>query len=133
MASEEINPKGFLACVISLCNMLLFFKAPKRGNNQLFRRQPTNRVIITRLPIFHGMLSFFHLLCRSYSFKRNGSPVGGSPKTDERPKLSTGKLFESQDLEKILVLLENEDLNVRVHAVKVLANLAAEESNQVRK
>jgi kinesin family protein 5 len=33
-------------------------------------------------------------------------------------------------LHKILSLLESEDVDVRVHAVKVVANLAAEEANQ---
>lgn len=33
-------------------------------------------------------------------------------------------------LQKILSLLESEDANVRIHAVKVVANLAAEEANQ---
>ncbi|OMP00581.1 Armadillo [Corchorus olitorius] len=33
-------------------------------------------------------------------------------------------------LQKILALLESEDANVRIHAVKVVANLAAEEANQ---
>ncbi|KAH9733027.1 kinesin-like protein KIN-UB [Citrus sinensis] len=40
------------------------------------------------------------------------------------------KLFEQVGLHKILSLLESEDANVRIHAVKVVANLAAEEANQ---
>lgn len=36
------------------------------------------------------------------------------------------KLFEQVGLHKILSLLESEDANVRIHAVKVVANLAAE-------
>lgn len=39
-------------------------------------------------------------------------------------------LFEQVGLQKILSLLESEDADVRIHAVKVVANLAAEESNQ---
>ncbi|PNX92837.1 armadillo repeat-containing kinesin-like protein 2-like [Trifolium pratense] len=35
-------------------------------------------------------------------------------------------------LQKILSLLESDDANVRIHAVKVVANLAAEEANQKR-
>lgn len=42
------------------------------------------------------------------------------------------KLFEQVGLHKILSLLESEDANVRIHAVKVVANLAAEEANQER-
>ncbi|PIA49923.1 hypothetical protein AQUCO_01300568v1 [Aquilegia coerulea] len=39
-------------------------------------------------------------------------------------------LFEQVGLQKILSLLESEDSDVRIHAVKVVANLAAEEANQ---
>ncbi|KAH7669082.1 Plus-end-directed kinesin ATPase protein [Dioscorea alata] len=45
-------------------------------------------------------------------------------------KASIAKLFEQVGLQKILSLLESEDADVRVHAVKVVANLAAEEANQ---
>ncbi|CAN6466518.1 unnamed protein product [Victoria cruziana] len=45
-------------------------------------------------------------------------------------KASVAKLFEQVGLQKILSLLESEDADVRIHAVKVIANLAAEESNQ---
>lgn len=45
-------------------------------------------------------------------------------------KPSIAKLFEQVGLQKILSLLEAEDADVRVHAVKVVANLAAEETNQ---
>ncbi|KAK6130142.1 hypothetical protein DH2020_036121 [Rehmannia glutinosa] len=45
-------------------------------------------------------------------------------------KASMVKLFEQVGLHKILSLLESEDADVRIHAVKVVANLAAEESNQ---
>ncbi|XP_010523071.1 PREDICTED: kinesin-like protein KIN-UB isoform X3 [Tarenaya hassleriana] len=39
-------------------------------------------------------------------------------------------LCEQVGLQKILQLLESEDANIRIHAVKVVANLAAEETNQ---
>ncbi|GMY30131.1 kinesin-like protein KIN-UA [Fagus crenata] len=45
-------------------------------------------------------------------------------------KASIAKLFEQVGLQKILSLLEAEDSDVRIHAVKVVANLAAEEMNQ---
>ncbi|PSS09744.1 Kinesin-like protein [Actinidia chinensis var. chinensis] len=45
-------------------------------------------------------------------------------------KASMAKLFEQVGLHKILSLLEAEDVDIRVHAVKVVANLAAEETNQ---
>ncbi|KAL6986104.1 hypothetical protein U1Q18_019471 [Sarracenia purpurea var. burkii] len=43
---------------------------------------------------------------------------------------SMEKLFEQVGLQRILSLLEAEDADVRIHAVKVVANLAAEEKNQ---
>ncbi|XP_068650132.1 kinesin-like protein KIN-UB isoform X1 [Aristolochia californica] len=51
-------------------------------------------------------------------------------------KASIAKLFEQDamhmavGLQKILSLLESDDSDVRIHAVKVVANLAAEEANQ---
>ncbi|KAK4740832.1 hypothetical protein SAY87_024420 [Trapa incisa] len=45
-------------------------------------------------------------------------------------KASMAKLFEQVGLHKILSLLEAEDADIRIHAVKVVANLAAEEANQ---
>ncbi|PNT45072.1 hypothetical protein POPTR_003G117000v4 [Populus trichocarpa] len=45
-------------------------------------------------------------------------------------KSSIAKLFEQVGLQRILSLLEAEDVDVRIHAVKVVANLAAEETNQ---
>ncbi|KAL3598972.1 hypothetical protein D5086_006890 [Populus alba] len=45
-------------------------------------------------------------------------------------KSSIAKLFEQVGLQRILSLLEVEDVDVRIHAVKVVANLAAEETNQ---
>ncbi|XP_023527866.1 kinesin-like protein KIN-UB isoform X1 [Cucurbita pepo subsp. pepo] len=51
-------------------------------------------------------------------------------KSGHKPPVAT--LFEQVGLQKILSLLDSEDASVRIHAVKVLANLAAEESNQKR-
>lgn len=48
------------------------------------------------------------------------------------PKASVAALFEQVGLQNILSLLESDDANVRIHAVKVVANLAAEEANQKR-
>ncbi|KAF9687744.1 hypothetical protein SADUNF_Sadunf02G0124800 [Salix dunnii] len=55
-----------------------------------------------------------------------------SKETMNGPKAPTASLFEHVGLQKILSLLESEDANVRIHAVKVVANLAAEEANQER-
>ncbi|KAD5316772.1 hypothetical protein E3N88_16718 [Mikania micrantha] len=48
----------------------------------------------------------------------------------EQEKGSVAKLFEQVGLQKILSLLEAEDPDVRIHALKVIANLAAEATNQ---
>ncbi|KAG9156927.1 hypothetical protein Leryth_015511 [Lithospermum erythrorhizon] len=45
-------------------------------------------------------------------------------------RASFANLHEQVGLHKILSLLESEDTSVRIHAVKVVANLAAEEANQ---
>ncbi|KAL5538182.1 hypothetical protein UlMin_043680 [Ulmus minor] len=70
---------------------------------------------------------------------RNGVDYSMSPFRPPQPKdienghnASYAKLFEQVGLQKVLLLLESEDANVRIHAVKVVANLAAEESNQKR-
>ncbi|KAJ4727102.1 Kinesin-like protein [Melia azedarach] len=52
--------------------------------------------------------------------------------TGNGQKAPSTTLFEQVGLQKILSLLESEDANVRIHAVKVVANLAAEEANQER-
>ncbi|KAF7844749.1 kinesin-like protein KIN-UB [Senna tora] len=52
--------------------------------------------------------------------------------TENGQKASVATLFEQVGLQKILTLLESEDPSVRIHAVKVVANLAAEEVNQKR-
>lgn len=48
----------------------------------------------------------------------------------DQEKGSVAKLFEQVGLQKILSLLEAEEPDVRIHAVKVIANLAAEATNQ---
>ncbi|KAJ6400439.1 hypothetical protein OIU84_015980 [Salix udensis] len=58
------------------------------------------------------------------SLERSGSANGFNG------KVPTAPLYEHVGLQKILALLESEDANVRIHAVKVVANLAAEEANQ---
>ncbi|MCO5611179.1 hypothetical protein L7F22_065429 [Adiantum nelumboides] len=64
------------------------------------------------------------------------SPLMGSHKPIHMRESLNGqratiaKLFEQVGLQKILSLLDSEDMDVRVHAVKVVANLAAEEANQ---
>ncbi|XP_010476214.1 PREDICTED: kinesin-like protein KIN-UA [Camelina sativa] len=50
------------------------------------------------------------------------------PGNAEKPPVA--RLFEQVGLQKILSLLEADDADVRIHAVKVVANLAAEEANQ---
>ncbi|XP_022897147.1 kinesin-like protein KIN-UB isoform X5 [Olea europaea var. sylvestris] len=45
-------------------------------------------------------------------------------------RASIVNLHEQVGLQKILSLLESEDANLRIHAIKVVANLAAEEANQ---
>ncbi|KMT00114.1 hypothetical protein BVRB_1g019380 [Beta vulgaris subsp. vulgaris] len=47
-------------------------------------------------------------------------------------KSSFNSLFEQVGLQRILSMLESEDANIRIHAVKIVANLAAEETNQER-
>lgn len=54
----------------------------------------------------------------------------GSAKTGNGHTASMGEVFEQVGLRKILSLLESEDASVRIHAVKVVANLAAEGANQ---
>ncbi|GAB2271571.1 hypothetical protein Dimus_006403 [Dionaea muscipula] len=49
---------------------------------------------------------------------------------DNGHKSSFNSLFEQVGLQRILSMLESQEANVRIHAVKVVANLAAEEANQ---
>ncbi|XP_031269693.1 kinesin-like protein KIN-UB isoform X2 [Pistacia vera] len=66
----------------------------------------------------------------------NGNACTGSDRHSQYNETGNGQkapittLFEQVGLQKILALLESEDANVRIHAVKVVANLAAEETNQ---
>ncbi|XP_022923750.1 kinesin-like protein KIN-UC isoform X1 [Cucurbita moschata] len=64
-----------------------------------------------------------------------GTPMGfhetGQLKeTNSSQRETIAKICEEVGLQKILQLLTSEDTDVQVHAVKVVANLAAEESNQ---
>ncbi|KAK8693452.1 hypothetical protein V6N13_071035 [Hibiscus sabdariffa] len=52
--------------------------------------------------------------------------------SDNGHKTPVSSLFDQVGVQKVLELLESEDANVRIHAVKVVANLAAEEANQER-
>ncbi|KAK8487057.1 hypothetical protein V6N13_016273 [Hibiscus sabdariffa] len=75
--------------------------------------------------------------CLGRSGSTNGYGGLESPMSQVRDSLNGHKtpvaaLFEQVGLQKILALLESEDVNVRIHAVKVVANLAAEEANQER-
>ncbi|CAA2991492.1 kinesin-like protein KIN-UB isoform X1 [Olea europaea var. sylvestris] len=81
-------------------------------------------------------------LSRSYLERgRNGNTPAGldclsplnhlqSRDSSNGERASIVNLHEQVGLQKILSLLESEDANVRIHAVKVVANLAAEEANQ---
>ncbi|KAL1368992.1 hypothetical protein AAHE18_02G163300 [Arachis hypogaea] len=68
----------------------------------------------------------FPAMDTSLSQSRHSQPKD----TRNDQKASVATLFEQVGLHKILSLLESDDANVRVHAVKVVANLAAEETNQ---
>ncbi|GAV75679.1 Kinesin domain-containing protein/Arm domain-containing protein [Cephalotus follicularis] len=65
-------------------------------------------------------------------FDRGGSRNSLPSQDINLQKAQVAPLFEQVGLQKILSLLESEDPNVRIHAVKVVANLAAEEANQER-
>ncbi|KAI4370367.1 hypothetical protein MLD38_018726 [Melastoma candidum] len=65
---------------------------------------------------------FGDMYSRNFPLRENGNSQ----------KSSIATLSEQVGLQKILTLLESEDANVRIHAVKVIANLAAEEVNQER-
>ncbi|KAH1131202.1 hypothetical protein J1N35_002580 [Gossypium stocksii] len=75
--------------------------------------------------------------CLARGGSGNAYPGLDSPMSQVRDSLSGHKtpvsaLFDQVGVQKILDLLESEDANVRIHAVKVVANLAAEEVNQER-
>lgn len=64
-----------------------------------------------------------------------GAPVGLHKSNPSRETISgqratIAKICEEVGLQKILALLTSEDLDVQIHAVKVVANLAAEDINQ---
>ncbi|KAF8721260.1 hypothetical protein HU200_023186 [Digitaria exilis] len=60
----------------------------------------------------------------------NAAFVSKSGKLRETGTIS--KIFEEVGLPNVLALLKSEDLDVQIHAVKVVANLAAEDINQER-
>ncbi|KAF3439967.1 hypothetical protein FNV43_RR18245 [Rhamnella rubrinervis] len=71
--------------------------------------------------------------CLARGGYQNGVDAYMSPVRHSQPKdWGNGHtaLFEQVGLQKILSLLESDDANVRIHAVKVVANLAADETNQ---
>lgn len=68
----------------------------------------------------------------SYGSESHASFLSGNHLFDNPvgPKEAIGKPHEHAGLQKVLSLLGSEDVDIRVHAVKVVANLAAEEANQ---
>ncbi|KAL9228977.1 hypothetical protein vseg_004499 [Gypsophila vaccaria] len=60
------------------------------------------------------------------------SPSNSQKERENGRKSSFNSLFEQVGLQRILSMLESEDPNIRIHAVKIVANLAAEETNQER-
>ncbi|XP_073009098.1 kinesin-like protein KIN-UA [Typha latifolia] len=76
-----------------------------------------------------------------YSMTRSASGLSGavfmprsvkSRETISGQKDTISKIFEEVGLSNILSMLKSEDLDVQIHAVKVVANLAAEDINQER-
>ncbi|KAL8142174.1 hypothetical protein V2J09_015206 [Rumex salicifolius] len=67
-----------------------------------------------------------------FSASHSPTPQGRQSQLENGHKPSFNSLFEQVGLRKILSMLESEDASVRIHAVKVVANLAAEEANQER-
>lgn len=66
---------------------------------------------------------------------RTGAPLGlhnsnKSRESNSFQRTTIAKICEEVGLQKILTLLQSADLDVQTHAVKVVANLAAEDSNQ---
>nr|AMS24206.1 armadillo repeat-containing kinesin b [Marsilea vestita] len=66
------------------------------------------------------------------SFGSDGqkNALNTSHNSENGHRAPNGKTHEHAGLQKVLSLLESEDVDIRVHAVKVVANLAAEEANQ---
>ncbi|OEL38965.1 Armadillo repeat-containing kinesin-like protein 1 [Dichanthelium oligosanthes] len=74
-------------------------------------------------------------MVRSGSGLSNAAFVSKSGKLREALSGQRGtisKIFEEVGLPNVLALLKSEDLDVQIHAVKVVANLAAEDINQER-
>ncbi|KAK3148346.1 hypothetical protein QOZ80_3BG0293880 [Eleusine coracana subsp. coracana] len=72
-------------------------------------------------------------MVRSGSGLGSASYLSKSGKLREAPSSQRGtisKIFEEVGLPNVLALLKSEDLDVQIHAVKVVANLAAEDINQ---
>ncbi|RCV46502.1 hypothetical protein SETIT_9G536800v2 [Setaria italica] len=72
---------------------------------------------------------------------RSGSGLGNAAFVSKSGKIrealsgqrgTISKIFEEVGLANVLALLKSEDLDVQIHAVKVVANLAAEDINQER-
>nr|XP_043631245.1 kinesin-like protein KIN-UC isoform X2 [Erigeron canadensis] len=66
---------------------------------------------------------------------KNGSPLGlhnsnRSRESNSFQRTTIAKICEEVGLQKILTLMQSADLDVQTHAVKVVANLAAEDTNQ---
>ncbi|XP_031113301.1 kinesin-like protein KIN-UB [Ipomoea triloba] len=92
--------------------------------------------------ILKSQLTFEDGQTRSYADRgRNGNSLSGleSLSSLTHPHYKNGSngdraaitnLHEQVGLHKIMSLLESEDASVQIHAVKVVANLAAEEANQ---
>ncbi|KAL4575234.1 hypothetical protein LXL04_022076 [Taraxacum kok-saghyz] len=69
------------------------------------------------------------------NISRNGGPLGlhnsnKSRESNSFQRTTIAKICEEVGLQKILALLQSADLDVQTHAVKVVANLAAEDINQ---
>ncbi|XP_030550484.1 kinesin-like protein KIN-UC isoform X2 [Rhodamnia argentea] len=63
---------------------------------------------------------------------KGSTPNGSNPlkETQSSQRTTIAKICEEVGLEKILALLASEDTDVQIHAVKVVANLAAEDIHQ---
>ncbi|KAL3649635.1 hypothetical protein CASFOL_006038 [Castilleja foliolosa] len=75
---------------------------------------------------FEEKISYMH-----ENITKTSSTLSNS-QSRSRETIRIAKICEEVGLEKILSLLESGDLDVQIHAVKVVANLAAEDINQER-
>ncbi|KAH7549536.1 hypothetical protein JRO89_XS13G0046500 [Xanthoceras sorbifolium] len=82
-------------------------------------------------PYFFGVVLYGWIEVKTLVLKASFHR-GKAQRIRKRREGSIAKLFEQVGLHKILSLLEAEDADVQIHAVKVVANLAAEESNQAK-